>query len=451
MNKPRILLIDDNEAFLKLFMALPETDDFEIAPLTSAEKALEILSMESVDLIISDIKMPGMTGTVLFETVQDLYPDIPVILITAFGSAEKAIQAIKQGAFHYFEKPLNDNLELFWTTVREALAKREMLKEIASLRKQKSLRIQTPDPIIGRSKEIKKVLHSVKEVAGLPATVLICGETGTGKELVARAVHGMSARKNKPFFPVNCNEFAPGVLESELFGHEKGAFTGATGRNIGLFEIAHQGTLFLDEISTALPLLQAKLLRVLETKNFTRVGGTLPIYSDFRLITATNRDIEIEVAKGRFRQDLFFRLNVYRIDVPPLRNRREDIPLIADYYLNQLRQAYDRPIDDLSERALISLVEYDWPGNVRELINVIERAVITCKESIITTRCLPFNTEAFSSVSSLNLNEMEKMYIGFALRQTNNNKTNAAQLLGINRKTLIAKVKKYGLDANDEN
>jgi len=450
MDKLRILLIDDNEAFLKLFLALPEAGAFEIVPLASAEKALEILSMESADLIISDIQMPGMTGTVLFETVQDLYPDIPVILITAFGSTEMAIQAVKQGAFHYFEKPINDKLELFWTTVREAQAKREMLKEVASLRKEKSLRIQTPAPIIGRSKEIKKVFQSIKEVAGLPATVLTYGETGTGKELVARAVHDLSTRKNKPFFAVNCNEFAPGVLESELFGHEKGAFTGATGRNIGLFEIAHQGTLFLDEISTALPLLQSKLLRVLETKNFTRVGGTRPIYSDFRLITATNRDIESEVAKGRFRQDLFFRLNVYRIEVPPLRNRREDIPLIADYYLNQFSQAYDRSIDGLSERALISLVEYDWPGNVRELINIIERAVITCKESMITTGCLPFDTEALDSLSSLNLDEMEKMYIGFALRQTNNNKTNAAQLLGINRKTLIAKVKKYELGGPHE-
>jgi DNA-binding NtrC family response regulator len=442
-------LIDDNEAFLKLFLALPEANDFEITTLTSAAKALEILNMESADLIISDVQMPGMTGTVLFETVQDLYPDIPVILITAFGSTQAAIQAVKQGAFHYFEKPIDDKLDLLWTTVREALAKREMLREVASLRKEKSLRIETPSPIIGHSQEIKKLLQSVKEVAGLPATVLIYGETGTGKELVARSIHGLSARKNKPFFAVNCNEFAPGVLESELFGHEKGAFTGATARNIGLFEVAHQGTLFLDEITTALPLLQSKLLRVLETKNFTRVGRTLPIHSDFRLITATNRDIESEVAGERFRKDLFYRLNVYRINVPPLRSRREDIPLIAEYYLNQFSQAYNRPLYGLSERALISLVEYDWPGNVRELINVIERAVITCKDSRITTQSLPFDTEALSSVSNLNLNDMEKIYIGFALRRTNNNKTNAAKLLGINRKTLIAKVKKYGLDAND--
>jgi len=445
MDRPKLLLIADNEAFLELFLALSQADDFEIIPLTSAETALEILGTEEVDLVISDVEMAGMTGTELFERVQDLYPNIPVILVTAFGSTELAIQAVKRGAFHYFEKPIHDKLDLFWTTVREALAKRTILKEIASLRKESSIEAKTFAPIIGRSEEIRKVLQSIKEVADLPATVLIYGETGTGKELVARAIHDLSTRDLEPFFSVNCNEFAPGVLESELFGHERGSFTGAMDRNIGLFEIAHQGTLFLDEISGASPLFQSKLLRVVETKTFTRVGGTEPIHSDFRLITGTNRNMEIEVAKGSFRQDLFYRLNVYRIEVPPLRNRREDIPLIAEYYLNKFSQAYHRPIYGLSEKALLKLVEYDWPGNVRELINIIERAVITCKETRVTCRDFPFDTVSSGKITNHNLKEIEKLYISLALQQADANKSKAAQLLGINRKTLINKVKKYGL------
>jgi two-component system response regulator AtoC len=443
--KPRILLIDDNETFLELFLALPEINDFEIVPLTSAEIALEILNTEIVDLIISDIQMPDMSGIELFDRVQDLYPEIPVILVTAFGSTELAIQTVKRGAFHYFEKPINDKLDLFWATVREALAKREMLKELALLLKEKNLQTKTFSPIIGRSEAICKVLQSIKEVADLPATVMICGETGTGKELVARAVHDLSTRNHKPFFAVNCNEFAPGVLESELFGHERGSFTGATERNNGLFEIAHHGTLFLDEISNASPFFQSKLLRVVETKTFTRVGGTTPIFSDFRLITATNRNMEDEVAKGRFRQDLFYRLNVYRIEVPPLRNRREDIPLITEYYLKKFSQAYHRSINGLSERALLSLMEYDWPGNVRELINIMERAVITCKETRLTSRHFPFDTASSGKIVNFNLKEIEKIYINLALRQADANKSKAAQLLGINRKTLIEKVRKYGL------
>jgi DNA-binding NtrC family response regulator len=450
MEKPKILIVDDNEAFLELFLCLPQTGDFHITPATSAKHAVKILSSEPVDLIISDIQMPGMTGIQLFTTVQDLYPDIPVILITAFGSTEKAVRAVKNGAFHYFEKPIDDKLDLFWTTVREAVAKREMLKKIALLQKEKALGLKTSTPVIGRSKEIKKVVQSIKEVAPLPATVLISGETGTGKELVARSIHELSDRKSKPFFAVGCNEFAPGVLESELFGHEKGAFTGAVEQKKGLFEVAHQSSLFLDEIVDASSRLQAKLLRVLESKRFTRVGGTLSLSSDFRIITATNRDIQADVTAGRFRQDLFFRINVYEIKIPPLRHRKEDIPLIADFYVKRFCQTYGRSITGLSESALASMMMYDWPGNVRELINVMERAVITCSESIITTRHLPFNTRATEDISDLNLKDLEKFYIELALKRTSQNKTRAAELLGISRKTLIDKVKKYKLGASPQ-
>jgi DNA-binding NtrC family response regulator len=447
MEKAKILLVDDNEAFHKLFLSLEGAQGYDTVSAASAEQAISALNDASFDLIISDVQMPGMNGTDLFRETQDLYPHIPVILITAFGSTEEALQAVKEGAFHYFEKPIDDKLDLFWTTVREALVKSRMQNDLASFRKQRSLELRTPATIIGRSKEIKKVVTSINQVAALPVTVLVFGETGTGKELVARAIHDTSNRRDKPLFSVNCNEFAPGILESELFGHEKGAFTGAINRKTGLFGAAHQGTLFLDEIAGAPDFFQAKLLRVLETKKFMLVGGTTPIHSDFRLIVATNRNLEEEVAAGRFRQDLLYRINVYTIEIPALRDRREDISLIAEFYLKRFSEAHNkRSITGFSTNAMLRLREYDWPGNVRELTNIVERAVITCLDSVITTKDLPFETEGDERISNLNLKEVEKYYIRLALKQTNNNKTKAAELLGISRKTLTEKVKSYGDD-----
>jgi len=280
---------------------------------------------------------------------------------------------------------------------------------------------------------------------------LISGETGTGKELIARSIYELSDRKSKPFFAVGCNEFSPGVLESELFGHEKGAFTGAVEKKRGLFEVAHQGTIFLDEIADASSRFQGKLLRVLESKRFTRVGGTLPLSSDFRIITASNRDIQADIAAGRFRQDLFFRINVYEIKIPPLRHRKEDIPLIADFYVQRFCEIYGRSITGLSDGALASMIMYDWPGNVRELINVMERAVITCNHSMITNSCLPFGGTMDQDMSDLNLKVMEKFFIELSLKRSSYNKTRAAELLGISRKTLIDKVKKYQLGPLESN
>jgi len=450
MDKPRVLLIDDDEAFLELFVSLDEAEDFEIVPLSSGNRALEILGNESVDLVVTDIQMPEMTGTELFAEIQDRFPDVPVILITAFGSTEKAIQLVKNGAFHYFEKPLESSLDLIWATFREALAKRRMLKELASLRRERSLAIKSPVTIIGQSEPIRNIMSAVEEVADIPVSVLICGETGTGKELVARAIHALSDRRDNSFLAINCNEFAAGVLESELFGHEKGAFTGATERKVGIFDVVHKGSLFLDEIGDAPRYFQSKLLRVLDSKYFMRVGGTTPIFSDFRLLVATNCDLEREVEKGCFRQDLYYRLNVYRIDISPLRERRDDIPLIAEFYLKRLSEAYRRPAESISTNAMLFLREYGWPGNVRELINVMERAVITCREKMITTEHLPFKTGDYESLSDLNLKDAEKFFVGLAMRRTGNNKTQAAELLGISRKTLIEKVKGYDLEETGE-
>ena len=443
MKKPKILMIDDNEIFLELFLCQPEAQEFEIITFTSAEKALEFLGREFADLIVSDIQMPGMSGTELFEHAQDRHPDIPFIFVTAYGSSEMAIQAVKKGAFHYFEKPIDNKLDLFWSTVREAVDKRRRLEEIETLRKEKSLRLNTSALIIGRSKGMKTVFQSVREVADLPVTVLVYGETGTGKELVARAIHETGQRRDKAFFAVNCNEFSPGVLESELFGHERGAFTGAVGQKKGLFEIADNGTLFLDEISNAPAALQSKLLRVLETHSFSRVGGTSTISSNFRIVAATNTRLESEVTKGRFRQDLLYRLNVFPIEIPPLRERKEDIPLLAQYYFNRFNQTYRRSLEGISEKAMLSLGVYDWPGNVRELVNVMERAVITCSGNMITTKNLPFDAGEGLNLSNFNLKEMEKFFIGLALQKSNFNKTHASGLLGISRKTLIEKVKIY--------
>ena len=446
MKKPVIIVIDDNKAFIDLFRELQEAEPYDIRGFTSAGEALLFLEKESADLVISDIQMPEMTGNQVLAKVQDINPDIPLILVTAYGSAEKGVEAIKKGAYHYFLKPINDKLDLFWKTVAEALEKRRTLAEIEALRREKSLQHQTPASMVGASDAIKAIMQSIRDVAEIPVTVLICGETGTGKELVARAIHEMSGRREKGYFAVNCHALSPGLLESELFGHERGAFTGAVGRKKGLFEIADKGTLFLDEIGNAPMALQAKLLRGLETREFIRVGGTAKIRSDFRIIAATNIPLEAEVAKGAFRPDLLYRLKVYTIDIPPLRERKEDIPVLARHYLRYFSERYARPIQGISEGALAVLGVYDWPGNVRELVNIMERAVITCRESMITTRHLPFQTREGGSLPGLNLEEMEKYCIMLALNQTRNNKTRAAELLGIHRKTLIEKVKKYGFE-----
>ena len=449
MDKPKILLIDNNENFLELFRRLPEANAYEIIPLTAAGPALDYLRKNGVDVIVSDVEMPQMTGTELLLRIQDMNPDIPFILITAYGSSEKAIEAIKQGAFHYFEKPINDRIDLFWSTIREAVEKRRMRGELEALRKEKALKSTRVTSLIGASAGINKVRELIETVAGLGVTVLISGETGTGKELVARALHDGSPRCGSGFFAVNCSEFAPGVVESELFGHEKGAFTGAVAKKKGLFEIADKGTLFLDEISSAPMPLQAKILRVLEARAFKRVGGTSSLYSDFRVVAATNVNLENAVAEGLFRQDLLYRLNMYVIDIPPLRERKEDIPLLAEYYFRRFKAAYHRQHEGISQSAMDAFIAHDWPGNVRELVNAIERAVITGRKTMITTRDLPFKSRAPAKLSSMNLKKMEKYLIGLALKKAGFNKTRAAEMLGIARKTLIEKVRRYEIAEGD--
>jgi two-component system response regulator AtoC len=449
MTTPCLMLVDDNAGFLELFRAMPECRDVELVTFTRVAEALAYLAEQPVDVIVSDVEMPEMDGNAFFNAVQDAHPDVPFIFLTAYGSTDKAIQAVKQGAFHYFEKPLHDRLDLFWATVRQALARRDHLREIAAWRRQEAGSGRPADRLIGPSAAMQRVRRAIAEVADLPVTVLVTGATGTGKELVARAVHARSGRRDRPFMPVNCAEFASGVLESELFGHERGAFTGAVEQRKGLFEITGHGTLFLDEICEAPVDMQAKLLRVLEDRRFRRVGGSVRLGAECRLVTATNRDLPAEVAAGRFRQDLFYRINVYTITIPPLRERREDIAPIAQAYLQRFNTQYQRSIEGFTEQALTALAAYDWPGNVRELVNVVERATITCRESRITSRHLPFAAPAEIRTSGLDLKAVEKVYIGLALERTGRNKSRAARLLNISRKTLNEKLKRYALDDND--
>ncbi len=449
--RSKILFVEDNEGFQRNFIPiLAEGEDFDIFSALSGKRALELLEIENFDVIVSDIQMPEMSGIEFLQQIMKLGLDIPVIFVTAYGSVEQAIELVKQGAFHYFEKPLINKIDILKATIRQALSKGSMLKELATFRREKSLLSRSRSTIIGQSERIKNVLEAIEEVASTSVNVLIYGETGTGKDLVARMIHDLSERRERPFFPISCTEIPEGLLESELFGHERGAFTGAVSRQEGLLEMADQSTFFLDEISEASPTLQSKLLRAVESKTFFRVGGRTQIQSDFRLITATNRDLEERVAAGSFRQDLFYRLNTYRINLPSLRERKSDIPLLVEYYLEKFRRKYQRPITDISGDAMLFLMEYGWPGNIRELVSLMERAVITCRGGMITLDHFPFKNgngaKRFCESSDLNLKEMERFVIGMALKRTEGNKVKAAELLGINRKTLAEKMKSYELD-----
>jgi len=447
--KPKILFVEDNEGFQRSFVPLlTEGGDFEVLTALSARQALELLEIESVDVIVSDIQMPEMSGIEFYQELLKLGIEAPIIFVTGYGSVEQAIELVKQGAFHYFEKPLVNKLAILKSTLRQALAKGSMLKELATFRKEKSLRKRSQASIIGQSNKIGKILQSIEEVASTSVNVLIYGETGTGKDLVARMIHDLSEREDRPFFPISCTELAEGILESELFGHERGAFTGAVARQEGLLELADKSTLFLDEISEASQALQSKLLRVVESKVFFRVGGRTQISSDFRLVTATNRNLEECVAAGQFRRDLFYRLNTYRIDLPPLRKRKTDIPLLVEYYLHKFSRKYQRPITDISADAMLFLTEYDWPGNIRELVSIIERAVITCRSKLITLDHFPFQLDPKDDhePSDLNLKSVEKFVIQMAMKRTEDNRVKAAELLGINRNTLAEKLRSYKLD-----
>jgi len=446
----KILLVDDNEEFLNIMMQLGKSSGFTFTTCSSPLRAINLLSQEEWDVVITDITMPEMSGLELFRIVQDHDPRLPVIIITQYGSTEGAVEALKEGAYHYFEKPIRKDQELFWKTLREAAIKMWQERELERLRKERTLEKQAPAEILGISENIQEVKAAIREVAKYEIDLLITGETGTGKGLVARAIHDLSPRREGVFLTVNSAELPETLIESALFGYEKGAYTGAATKGQGYFEMVNGGTLFLDEIGDASPALQTKLLRVLEEKTYQRVGGSERFSSDFRLITATNMDLMKAIENGAFRRDLYHRINIYTIHLDPLRTRKEDISILARFFCRQLRMETGIEVVGITSQAEDLLYSYHWPGNVRELRNVVLRASVSCRGKKLRSqdiaRHIPIGLDDADRSGSLQLKEMERRLIRLALVRTENNQTLAAKQLGVSRNTLISKIKAYGLE-----
>ncbi len=439
-----ILIVDDEpivrESLYKWFLE----DGFRVETAENAADALKKLQNSSFDIAFVDIRMPGMDGLELQRRIKEIDKSLVVIIITAFASVESAVRALKEGAYDYVTKPIDPD-ELSHIISNIINQKKLMLENIQLKQKIEDL-IQVEE-IVGESPQIKKVFELILTVAKTDTTVLIRGESGTGKELVAKAIHANSNRKYFPIIPVNCGALNDNLLESELFGHERGAFTGAQYRRKGKFEMADGGTIFFDEIGNVSEKLQVDLLRVLETKQFTRLGGDQLINVDVRIICATNRDLELAVKEGKFREDLYYRLNVFTIFLPPLRERKSDIPILIEHFIKKYSQIMNKPILKIEPDALDILMRYDWPGNVRELANAIERAMVIGKPPAIKKEDLPFQltTNGFDRPLSDSLEEIERAHILKILNQCEWNITKSAEILGIDRATLYNKINKYKL------
>jgi len=438
-----ILVVDDEFSVRDSLESWFRKDGLRVRAVGSATEALKALQDDRFEVILLDIKMPGMDGMELQEHVHRIDPQAAVIMITAFASVDTAVRALKQGAFDYVTKPIDpDELSHL---VRRALEQRRLRQENSQLRETLD-GAMAHDQIVGDSPPMQKVLELIDHVAQTDATVLILGESGTGKEVVARAIHAGSKRRYFPIVSVNCGALPESLLESELFGHERGAFTGAQFRRKGKVEMADGGTLFLDEVGAIDPKMQVDLLRVLEAKELTRVGGTRPIKVDFRVICATNEDLQQAVREGRFREDFYYRINVFTIELPPLRARRGDIPALAQHFLRRFAAQMDRRITEISPEAMEVLTAYDWPGNVRELSNAVERAMVVGKPPAILPEDLPLrkssDTDAMPGES---LADVERRHVAAVLERTGGNITRAAAILGVDRVTVYNKIKKYGL------
>ncbi|MBW1974317.1 MAG: sigma 54-interacting transcriptional regulator [Deltaproteobacteria bacterium] len=384
--KGTILVVDDERNYLIILQELLEEEGYEVFTADNGREALKLAMETDLDVVVTDMKMPGIDGMSFLDQLHKAKPDVPIIMMTAYGTIEKAVEAMKKGAFDYICKPFEN--EEFLVVVRKALEHYRLVCRNRELTQALEERYQFGN-LIGKSAVMQKLYDTIEKIAPSKATVLITGESGTGKELIARAIHFNSPRRDKAFVSINCGAIPETLLESELFGHEKGAFTGAVQRRKGRFEIAHRGTVFLDEVSEMSPYLQVKLLRILQEMEFERVGGTDTIHVDVRVIAASNRDLKEEIKKGRFREDLYYRLNVVHVHVPPLRERKEDIPLLVRHFLDKYGTESGIENIRIARDALKCLMDYDWPGNVRELENVIERAVVLCSGSEITINDLP--------------------------------------------------------------
>ncbi|MDY3810324.1 sigma-54 dependent transcriptional regulator [Desulfovibrio porci] len=451
-----ILVVDDDDAHRGMLRTMLRSWGYTVDEAADGDEAVALVREKAFDVVLTDVRMARMDGIHALKGILEYNPALPVVLMTAYSSVETAVEALRLGAYDYLVKPLD--FEALKHTLEQAIEHSRLSVENRELRRQLTDAAARPD-ILGRSQAIKDMLQIISTVAPTEATVLITGESGTGKELVARALHEGSARADKPLVTVNCAALAENLLESELFGHEKGSFTGADRRREGRFMQADGGTLFLDEIGEMPLPLQAKLLRALQQGEVQRVGSDAPINVDVRVLAATNRDLRREAAEKRFREDLYFRLNVISIEVPSLCRRSEDIPLLAAHFLQRFAERNRKTIKGFAPQALDSMLHYSWPGNVRELENAVERAVILCNGDLITGRELPANVvdaspaetadavpEGDISLAGLSLDTVERRAIEETLRQTGDNKSEAARRLGITRATLHNKLRKYGLE-----
>ncbi len=444
---PKILIVDDEEIMRDSLTDWLREDGYQTAAVENGEKALERIRKERWDLILLDLKMPGMNGIEVLKEVKKINKELPVIIITAYATVDTAVEAMKIGACDYIAKPFNP--EELGLVIKRVLDHQNLIKENIYLRKELKKSYTFRD-LISRNPKMQEIFDLIKRVAKSDSTVFITGESGTGKELVARAIHSESHRKKGPFIVVNCAALTESLLESELFGHEKGSFTGAYTTKPGIFEFANHGTLFLDEVGEMGFHTQADLLRVLEEKKFRRVGGKRLIEVDVRIISATNKDLKKRVEQGKFREDLYYRLNVVPIHIPPLRERKEDIPLLSDYFLEKYCLKNRKEIKGFSEKAMEVLMNYDWPGNIRELENVIERTVVITRDKIIKPKDLPSFLrkevrEKFIEEGDRPLSQIEKEYISHVLEKNRWNIRRSAKILGIDRTTLYKKIEKYGL------
>jgi DNA-binding NtrC family response regulator len=438
-----ILIVDDEASMRLLLQAILEGEGYEVTPAQNGKEAASLIQRRKFDLIISDARMPQMDGMELLKLIREQAPETPVVILTAFGSIENAVEAMKMGAVDYLTKPLQNPDELRLLASR--ILNEKLLHNQNAILEEENRKLFPCESVITRNPAMKQALELAGQVAATETTVLIQGESGTGKELLARCIHTNSPRAGKVFVPVNCAALAPTLLESELFGHEKGAFTGAVAQHLGRFERAHGGTLFLDEIGELDLGLQSKLLRVLEGKQFERVGGAKTISTDVRILAATNRDLKEAAQQKKFREDLYYRLSVFPIYLPPLRERREDIVLLSDFLAVKVARKLGRPAKPISEEARNFLESYSWPGNVREMENVIERAMIVSKGEKIIPDDLPFPLPGKDSITR-NLAEVEKQVILAALRENSGHHKKTADQLGISLRTLQYRLKQYDSD-----
>jgi two-component system response regulator HydG len=433
----KVLIAEDEEITLKHLVSTLQREGYEVSGVSDGGKALESLEKENFDVLIADIKMPRLTGIELLEHIKAKEIDTEVIIMTGYGSIDSAVAAMKNGAYDYITKPFD--LDELLLKVRKIREEKNLKKEIVALKT--SIGANSRLSGIAKSESMKKIFDIVENISDSDCDVLLTGESGVGKSLIARLVHSSSKRKDKPFLSINCATFTENLLSSELFGHEKGAYTGAISSKQGLLEIADTGTIFLDEISEISTNLQAKLLHAIEDGEFFRVGGTKPVKVDVRFIAATNRNMKVLISEGNFRQDLYYRLNVMDIYIPPLRERKEDIEPLSKYFLQKLLPRSNKKITAFTKEAMDILKEYNFPGNVRELENIIERAIILEKSSRITPESLPQNLQLFHVETVLNgqfksLDELNREYAEKVVEMLGGNKSRAAELLGISRTSL---------------